>query len=77
MSDKKAPDGLIYYGDRKVRSGGRIKFGGCWWQHPRLIPFANSVLGVRGEDYWMTKITIWDPSYPEGKYLFKIESKKS
>ncbi len=74
MRDVKAPDGVIYYGDRLVRKGGKVKFGGGWYQHPRLEKYVGQTIGVRKQDYWFTAIELYFPSYPGGEYLFEIKS---
>ncbi len=68
-----APDGIVYCGDRLIRAKGKLKYAGNWWQDDRLLPFVGHYLGVRTEGYWMTEITIWNPSYPNGIFLFTIK----
>jgi len=70
--DEKAPDGGIDYGERQVRPGGKIKYAGSWWQDDRFIPFVGKIVGVRSEGYWVTSLTIYWPSYPNGLLLFSI-----
>ena len=70
--DVLAPDGIVYFGQRIVRKGGRVKYAGSWWQHDKLLPFVGLEVGVRSEDYWITSITIWCYAYPDGKFLVEI-----
>ena len=70
--DGRAPDGLVSYGDRLVRKGGLIKFAGADWQDDRLLPFVGQTLGVRAEGYWVTGITIYYPSYPNGELILGL-----
>jgi hypothetical protein len=78
MKDKKdvlAPDGVVAYGDRLVRAGGKIKYAGDWWQDDRLLPYVGQYVGVCSDQYWITHPRIWIPTYPEGKHLFSIGEK--
>ena len=79
MKDRKdvlAPDGVVYYGVRLVRKGGRIKFAGDWYWDKRLLPYVGQYVGVCAEGYWIVHPEIWIPSYPEGKLMFRCDNEK-
>lgn len=70
--DELAPDGVIYYGDRFVRPGGKVKFAGSWWQNDKLIPYIGQYVEVRADGYWIVSPEVWLPTYPQGKFAFKL-----
>lgn len=53
--DTRAPDGAIAEGERYVRKGGRVKFGGRWWQSDDLLPFVGKPVDCGNMDYWRTE----------------------
>lgn len=63
MKDHRAPDGLVYRGERWVRVGGRVKFAGTWWTHERLKELVGQIVECRVEDYWCSEITVWRPEW--------------
>jgi len=63
VRDQRAPDGLVYYGERIVRAGGRVKFAKAWWAHERLKELVGQTVECRVEDYWCSEITIWRPEW--------------
>ncbi len=73
--DTRAPDGVVAYGDRLVRIGGKIKYAGIWFQDDRLLPFVGDWVGVKSDGYWIVAPEIWWPTYPMGELIFSIGEK--
>lgn len=72
MKDVRAPDGLVYWGQRIVRPGGRVKFAGEWWQDDKLKEFIGFTVDVRAEEYWLSEISV---TYPGWKIPIMIKRK--
>lgn len=57
--DSRAADGVVSYGYRRIRTGGRVKLGGlmCW--HPDLVQHAGRMARVQVNDFWFTGLHVW------------------
>lgn len=63
MRDVCAPDGLVYWGERIVREGGRVKFANEWWHHEQLKDLVGQTVEVKAEEYWYSEISIHWPAW--------------
>jgi hypothetical protein len=53
-------DGIISHGERLVRKGGRISFGGYDVQDDKLLPWVGEWVFVTVDDYWFQAVCISD-----------------
>ena len=53
-----APDGVIAIGWRRVKKGGRVKFGGTYYASPRLAEIVGELVCVSMGDYWQGYVLI-------------------
>lgn len=78
FDDTRAPDGIVAGGFRRIRKGGRVKFGGDWWTATELEPFVGMWVELGGGDYWQGELWVLnqrDPVY--NVRLSKIQPAKS
>ncbi len=54
-----APDGVISASWRKVRKGGKVKFGGSWWQHEKLNSLVDKWVWCEVTEYWHVATDIY------------------
>ena len=47
-----APDGMLAGCWRKIRKDGKVKMGGSWWQHEKLLPFVDKWVWCEPTEYW-------------------------
>lgn len=65
--DRFAPDGVICYGNRLVRKGGVVLFGGRRWKHEKLKDMVGFYVACAPDDYFFTCINIdFMNCYPGG-----------
>lgn len=62
--DQFCADGVICYGNRIVKKGNRVKFGGFWWQDDGLAPYLGYYVTIRPDDYYFTAIEVFDIDRP-------------
>lgn len=60
MSDQYAPDGVISCGERLVRKGGKLFFGGYIVQGEQLIPWIGKYVFVSVGCYFFLDVDISD-----------------
>ena len=53
--DDRAEDGGFYAGWRLVRPKGRVKAGGRWWRHDKLLRQVGKRVWVKIDCYWGTE----------------------
>lgn len=62
-ADRFAGDGVIASGWRYVKKGvkkgGRIKFGGAYYEHESLKPLAKEYVYVHMGDYWQGHVQVF------------------
>lgn len=58
--DQYALDGIIACGERVVRKGGKVFFGGYTATHPALIPWVGKMVFVHVECYYFQNVNISD-----------------
>lgn len=73
-NDVMCPDGVMDYGWRLVRKGGRVKAYGDYWQDDKLIPFVGQHVVVDSTHYWCTAIRVYRnyPSNLNSDFICKI-----
>ena len=66
-----ASDGGICGDWRKVKTGGRIKFGGSWWQHEKLLDHVGRWVWCEVTEYWhvATRVMHSRPGMPPKDYF--------
>lgn len=52
-ADRRAPDGVVSIGRRKVSKKGTVRFAGDTFRHDKLMDFAGQHIFVEAEDYWI------------------------
>ena len=52
-SDRRAPDGVVSIGRRRVSKKGTVRFAGCTYRHEKLLPFAGQHIFVEADSYWI------------------------
>ena len=57
-ADRKAPDGGIANGWRKVKKGGRVKIGGAWYAHESLKAIVGELVNVQIGEYWGSYVLV-------------------
>jgi hypothetical protein len=72
--DQRAGDGIVSYGQRVVAKDGSIRFAGGKWKHEKLKALAGFTIGAVVDDYWVGSITLYWPSYPSGKAMFRLHA---
>jgi hypothetical protein len=58
-SDRRAPDGIIATGWRKVKKDGKVKFGGSYYSSPELSDIAGELVQVVMGEYWQSYVQIY------------------
>lgn len=58
-ADRRAPDGLLAVGWRRVKKGGRVKFAGAYYAHPKLADIVGELVNVQMADYWCQDVYIF------------------
>ena len=71
--DRKAHDGLLAWGYRKVRKGGVVHALGEKWQDDELLPFVGEWVIVEPNSYWWDGIVVYpngfEDQYPKRKEI--------
>ena len=52
-ADRRAPDGVVRLGRRKVSKAGTVRFAGDTFRHDKLIDFVGQYIFVEAENYWI------------------------
>lgn len=72
-ADRNAPDGIIAGGWRIVKKGGRIKFGGSWYEHESLKAIKGELVYVHMGEYWGTYIQVYRGVFSCTKWFCNAE----
>lgn len=74
-ADRKAPDGGIASGWRFIKKGGRIKFGGSYFEHPTLIPLVGEYVYVHMGEYWASYVDVYRGAFGATGFFCKAVPK--
>ncbi|GBG14604.1 uncharacterized protein NMK_2203 [Novimethylophilus kurashikiensis] len=72
--DAYCADGVIASGNRIIKAGGVIHFGGTRWQDDALVPLVGKLVGVCMGDVYCTDIEVYWGGYPCGAQLMTIDT---
>jgi hypothetical protein len=53
--DRRAPDGVVSLGRRRVSKKGTVRFAGDTFRHDKLMDFVGQYVFVEAEDYWIVR----------------------
>jgi len=74
MRDKRSPDRGLAEANRIIRSGGRIKYAGIWWQHDRLKDFVGHTVMVCS-DFWRQELDVMNlPTHNQNDQHLNIKA---
>jgi hypothetical protein len=57
-ADHFCADGVISSGWRKVKKGGRIKFGGAWYANEKLRDIEGELVHIQMGEYWQSYVIV-------------------